>query len=487
MESSNELFNIKNTPRPLRDVSVNYSIDNEKCLECDLKPCLDSCPIDSIHLENNVVSLDENCIGCVLCSNACPYDAIHVERVMSEPIRENVPNINTKLCRACGACVNACKSGAIHLRSTGSEDMHSEIDEDKCVRCGYCFRACPTDAIKYGEILPKTIREGKTLCIDQDFCIGCMTCTRVCRSKGAINVGHTNKLPYIDPSYCARCNECLDSCPTYAIEYVEREEAFESFNKIKTAEIAYEILKRDMSKLSEDITHVDEILNDLLDEMTRKYQFEDYDFENTKYITDVEKGAEFGPIELFRCSNCRSIVVDITQLLSDYLAYYFDKDLNIIETKDVVEFFPPITSIEVRSENCVSCGLCVDVCPTSSLSLDGPNPVVVDTDNSCVYCGLCAEVCAFDAFYIEEKFFTNRNHEIFYIKRDLKGQRNGKINIRHDQCQLCGVCTKNCPVDVLDIVDGKVQVNQDDCISCRNCETICPVNAIKMTTIWTFL
>ena len=53
--------------------------------------------------------------------------------------------------------------------------------------------------------------------------------------------------------------------------------------------------------------------------------------------------------------------------------------------------------------------------------------------------------------------------------------------------RLCGVCTKNCPVDVLDIVDGKVQVNQDDCISCRNCETICPVNAIKMTTIWTFL
>ena len=247
----------------MRDVSVNYSIDNEKCLECDLKPCLDSCPIDSIHLENNVVSLDENCIGCVLCSNACPYDAIHVERVMSEPIRENVPNINTKLCRACGACVNACKSGAIHLRSTGSDDMHSEIDEDKCVRCGYCFRACPTDAIKYGEILPKTIREGKTLCIDQDFCIGCMTCTRVCRSKGAINVGHTNKLPYIDPSYCARCNECLDSCPTYAIEYVEREQAFESFNKIKTAEIAYEILKRDMSKLSEDITNVDDILNDL--------------------------------------------------------------------------------------------------------------------------------------------------------------------------------------------------------------------------------
>ncbi|MDI6644987.1 MAG: 4Fe-4S binding protein [Methanobacteriaceae archaeon] len=27
------------------------------------------------------------------------------------------------------------------------------MDEDKCVRCGYCSRVCPTEAIKYGEIL----------------------------------------------------------------------------------------------------------------------------------------------------------------------------------------------------------------------------------------------------------------------------------------------------------------------------------------------
>ncbi len=487
-ENMKDIINVKPTPRPLRDVSIEYNIDNEKCLECEDKPCLLSCPIDSIHIDNNgMISLDENCFGCVLCTNACPHDAIHIERRMAEPIRENVPNINTKLCRACGACVNACKSGAIHLKSTGSDEMHSEIDGDKCVRCGYCFRACPTDAIKYGEILPKTIKEGKTLCIDQDLCIGCMTCTRVCPSRGSIRIGNTNKLPYIDPSYCARCDECMNSCPTYAIDYVEREDAFESFNKIKTSEIAFEIIKRDIANLTEDIPNIDIILNYLLEEITKEYQFSDYDFMNSKYITDVPRGTEFGPVELFRCTNCRSIVVDVTDLLSEYLGSYFEKSLEVEKTQDVVEFFPPVSSIEVREDDCVSCGLCVDICPTNSLSLDGPNPVRIDTHNSCVYCGLCAEVCSFDVFYIEEKFFTNRNHQIFYIKRDLKGKRNGKIEIRHDQCQLCGVCTRACPVDVLSIEDDKVRVVQEDCISCRNCETICPVNAIKMTTIWTFL
>jgi len=364
--------------------------------------------------------------------------------------------------------------------------MHSEIDEDKCIRCGYCFRSCPTDAIKYGEILPKTIKEGKTLCINQNQCIGCMTCVRVCPSRGSINIGKINKLPYIDPSYCARCEECMKSCPTYAIDYVEREEAFESFNKIKTLEIASEIVDRDVTNLSKNITKIDTILIDLLDEMTEEYQFDDYDFENSKDISNVPRGTEFGEVELFTCTNCKSIVVDVTNLLNQYLSAFFDKNLEIIEILDIVEFFPPISTIHVIDENCISCGLCTDVCPTNSISLDGPNPIIIDTE-TCVCCGLCAKACNFEAIYIEEKFFTNRNHEIFYIKRDLRGQRNGNVEVKHDQCQLCGVCVKQCPVDVLSIENNKIKVNQDDCISCRNCETICPLNAIKVSTIWQFL
>ena len=126
-------------------------------------------------------------------------------------------------------------------------------------------------------------------------------------------------------------------------------------------------------------------------------------------------------------------------------------------------------------------------CLSESISLDGPNPILIDTDNSCVYCGLCAESCNFEAIKLKEEFFTNRNHEIFFIKRDLRGRRNGTVEINHHACQLCEVCVKNCPVDALAVEDGKVVVNHDDCISCRNCEGICPVNAARVSTIWQFL
>ena len=290
-----------------------------------------------------------------------------------------------------------------------------------------------------------------------------------------------------DPAYCARCEECMNSCPTYAIDYVEREEAFESFNKIKTLEIASEILDRDVERISREITKIDKVLIELLDDISKDYHFEDFDYENSMDIRDVPRGMEFSKVEIFTCTNCRSIVVDVTEFLNERLTALLKKDLEVEKVLDIVEFFPPDLGINVVDDNCISCGLCVDVCPTNSIALDGPNPIKIDTDNSCVYCGLCAEVCSFEAIKLKEEFFTNRNHEIFFIKRDLKGRRNGTVEVNDHACQLCEVCVKNCPVDALSIENNKVTVNHDDCISCRNCEAICPLNAIKVSTIWQFL
>ena len=168
-----------------------YEIDTSKCEQCKDRPCLQSCPIEAVHEipPDKSIEIDDRCFGCVLCREACPYDAIKMETTLAEPIRENVPNINPKLCRRCGACVDACRTGAIQLVSSGREEAHSVIDEEKCVKCGYCARVCPTEAIKYGEILPRSVVGGKAVVVDQKDCIGCMTCTRVCPSKGAINVG----------------------------------------------------------------------------------------------------------------------------------------------------------------------------------------------------------------------------------------------------------------------------------------------------------
>ena len=124
-------------PRPLRDVHIEYEIDNEKCINCMDKPCLNVCPIDAVYQDENTkfIKLDEHCFGCVLCTNACPYDAIHIKKTLADPIRENVPNINKKLCRACGACVNACKSGETNKRGRGGKKrraFHRLLVESLC-------------------------------------------------------------------------------------------------------------------------------------------------------------------------------------------------------------------------------------------------------------------------------------------------------------------------------------------------------------------
>ena len=84
------------TPRPLRHVDVDYVVDQTKCAECKDKPCLESCPIDAIYIDetDGLIKLKTTCFGCVLCRNACPFDAISLDVNMDPPLKENVPNIN---------------------------------------------------------------------------------------------------------------------------------------------------------------------------------------------------------------------------------------------------------------------------------------------------------------------------------------------------------------------------------------------------------
>ena len=78
------------TPRPLRHVDVDYLINQTKCENCVDKPCLQSCPIDAIYMDevDGLVKIKNTCFGCVLCRNACPYDAISLDVQMDPPIKE---------------------------------------------------------------------------------------------------------------------------------------------------------------------------------------------------------------------------------------------------------------------------------------------------------------------------------------------------------------------------------------------------------------
>ena len=370
-----------------------------------------------------------------------------METTLAEAVRENVPNINPKLCRRCGACVNACRTGAIQLISSGKEEAHSVIDEEKCVKCGYCSRVCPTEAIKYGEILPRSVAGGKGVVVNEKQCIGCMTCTRVCPSKGAINVGKVSKLPYINPAYCARCEECMDVCPSTAIRYSSRKRAYEKFGKIKTMEIVSELLEKETKKLAADAGKVDNILNKISRDVS--FQHSEDEFE-----------------------------IDITDMLKDDLRDVVDGNLEIEDIHDIIESTVPKRNITVVEESCIGCGACIGACPVEAIELEMPSPVHVG--EKCVYCGKCVEACPFGSIVIKEEYFDTHDGKIFFVRRNLEGPRTGEIDIDSETCQLCGVCVNKCPEDAMSIKDGKVTVDSGKCILCDTCEVTCPVGAVKL-------
>lgn len=441
--------------RPLRDVDVVYNIDQSKCKECRDKPCLNVCPINAIFInEEGLVDLKNTCFGCVLCRNACLYDAITIETSLAPPIKENIPNINKKLCKACGACVQACKTGAIHLKSTGSSQAHSEIDKDKCVRCGYCFRVCPTDAIKYGELIPKTVKGGKAILINHDKCIGCMTCTRVCPAAGAMNVGRTNKLPYINPAYCARCEECMHSCPSTAIKYSSRKKAYETYSKIKSKDIVSGIVDKDMKKLTLNFIR----LNNALLRISKSLSLE-FNDDKTK----------------------ESIEVQVNDLIKKELGLLLDSSIKVIEFNKLFDNYLISRNIKVHEKKCIGCGECLEVCPVKSIYLEMPSPIHIN--DNCVYCGKCVNTCKFDAIELYEDFFYSKDENIYYRRDFIKSLRDGELLLSKDKCEACGFCTKNCPTNALKLENDKLLFEDDLCIYCRECEAICPVDAIKLNVL----
>lgn len=439
----------KKSYKPLREVEVEYKVDKSKCELCIDKPCLLSCPVDAIHKipPNDQIEIDNKCIGCVLCREACPFDAIRMKTTLSEPIRENIPNINVKLCRQCGACVQACRVGAIHLESTGAEKAHSVIDEDKCVRCGFCARACPTEAIKFGEIMSQSVVSDKALIVDQEDCVGCMSCIRVCPAKGAIEVGEVNKLPFINPDHCARCEECVNVCPTSAIKYSSKEKASEAFDNIKTRELASEILKNDANKLSKNAAKINTIFNKLAQDVSNQH-------------TELEFNE------------------DVTDIVTNEIEDMLNVEVDIDDVKDIIENTNPTRKTIVVNENCIACGACVNGCPVDCIELEAPSPITIGDE--CVYCGKCVDTCSFDAINLSEESFQVKDGRIFFTRETLKGVRSGEVVIDDLACQLCGVCVNKCPVDAMSIVDNKVVIDKDECILCGACETICPLNAVKL-------
>ncbi len=75
-------------------------IKKEICTGCGV--CIDSCPVDTIYLEDQTAIIDMNgCIRCGICHDACPMDAVrHDSEKTEEDIQSNL-DLTEKCMKEC--------------------------------------------------------------------------------------------------------------------------------------------------------------------------------------------------------------------------------------------------------------------------------------------------------------------------------------------------------------------------------------------------
>ena len=158
------------------------------------------------------------------------------------------------------------------------------------------------------------------------------------------------------------------------------------------------------------------------------------------------------------------------------------------------------TGSEVRKLNyndtkCLGCGICTEVCPTTSLRLGPTVPIargLIEMDllsvnaDSCVLCGLCSVACPFDALSltIDDTPIKERDN---YPTWEVESEVNEK------DCLYCGRCTIACPRDAIlferklpereELVRGEINIDDEKCIFCGFCADLCPPGAIKINNV----
>lgn len=66
-----------------------------------------------------------------------------------------------------------------------------------------------------------------------------------------------------------------------------------------------------------------------------------------------------------------------------------------------MKYLPNVASLELFSERCTGCGMCLEVCPHEVFALENRKAVILDKDR-CMECGACVNNCAFGALNVDK-------------------------------------------------------------------------------------
>jgi len=87
------------------------------CVQCAEGWCMTACPVDAIAISpaGAKVVVQDQCVGCKLCTIACPYGTMYLDTASKKAIK-------CDLCNGDPACAAACPTAAIEWVETEPQD-----------------------------------------------------------------------------------------------------------------------------------------------------------------------------------------------------------------------------------------------------------------------------------------------------------------------------------------------------------------------------
>jgi Fe-S-cluster-containing hydrogenase component 2 len=103
-------------------LELHTSYSPYTCTQCDEAWCMTACPVEAITISpvGAKVVVDDQCVGCKLCTIACPYGTIFYNPDTNKAFKCN-------LCDGHPACADACPTSAIEYVEAETVDWFGDF------------------------------------------------------------------------------------------------------------------------------------------------------------------------------------------------------------------------------------------------------------------------------------------------------------------------------------------------------------------------
>lgn len=142
--------------------------------------------------------------------------------------------------------------------------------------------------------------------------------------------------------------------------------------------------------------------------------------------------------------------------------------------------------VEINTEECISCGLCMRSCPPGAIHVDREGGTWTIDRFDCVQCGSCVIACPKKCLSLVPGYtrpdVVKKEDSYSLPEKKTPAAAPKKPVMDAGKCVYCTLCAKKCPQEAITVDRGEKSwtLEEKKCISCGLCAASCPKKAIEM-------